>query len=1024
MKFHKYAFTFIFSLCFIVYNAHSQTQLNSGGGTSSYLVNSTGTHVVYVGKENGDTTDNLYSVSIVDGTISKLNGTLVSGGFIFSFKISNDGATVVYRADQDTDNVVELYSVAIGGGTATKLNGALVSGGIVGSSFSITSDNTTVVYLADQETDGVNEVYTVPIGGGTPSKISGTMGSGGSSNGFVVSDDDSRVVYSADQDTDGQFELYSVSISGGTVVKLNETIEGIGINGFKLSNDSNRVVYRADQEVRFKFEIYSVPIAGGTVVKLNGTLPEQGDVYGTFQITGDSSRVVYHADQDTDNIDEIYSVPIAGGTTTKLNSALPHSLSDINDFSVSSDGSTVVYRGDQETLNVVELFSVSVTGGTPTKLSTEGITLSIIDYIISGDSNTVVYRTDQDVANVLEIYSIPIGGGTAQKINQDPASGGDITRYEFSPDNTVVLYSGDQDTNNKTELYRAKISGDENAKLSGSLSGSVRSISGYYIINNNKVIFLDNSKNIFRSINLFTAETDNNWNDTGNWSDGIVPTNSSNALLPSTINLSVNSAVEVNDLYAFGTITVSDGNSLLVNGDYDGSLGTTILNSGSSLIVKGSSTGNITYKRNLATTDWYLVSSPVGGETIEDMISNNSFATGTGSNIGLAPYLNDGTAWDYQTSASTGSLTSGGGYAVKLSASGDVSFTGTMPVSDVGVLITSNTNALNLIGNPYPSFLPANDDADGINDDNDILSINSSDLTEQTIWFWDQSANGGVGGYTQVNQASGGMYIAPGQGFFVSSSGSNTFNFTESMQSHQSSDSFSRNSNRSSRPEIKLALTDGNEVRNTDIFYIDGTTTGWDNGYDSTMFDEANNSFALYTHLVADSQGQDLGIQSLPNEDFESMIIPVGINASVGMEINISASSVNLPAGIKIYLEDKDNNTFTLLNDSSNFRTTLASDLNGIGRFYIRTSSGALSNDNFDLNQVGVYPVDNQLRIVGVQSGIASVRMYNILGKEVLNTSFQGNGFNEIVLPNLQTGVYIVQLQSENGKLNKKVIIE
>ena len=58
---------------------------------------------------------------------------------------------------------------------------------------------------------------------------------------------------------------------------------------------------------------------------------------------------------------------------------------------------------------------------------------------------------------------------------------------------------------------------------------------------------------------------------------------------------------------------------------------------------------------------------------------------------------------------------------------------------------------------------------------------------------------------------------------------------------------------------------------------------------------------------------RNLGIQSLPDNDYENMIIPVGINATSGMTISISASSVNLPAGIKLYLQDTSDNSFTLL---------------------------------------------------------------------------------------------------------------
>ena len=66
----------------------------------------------------------------------------------------------------------------------------------------------------------------------------------------------------------------------------------------------------------------------------------------------------------------------------------------------------------------------------------------------------------------------------------------------------------------------------------------------------------------------------------------------------------------------------------------------------------------------------------------------------------------------------------------------------------------------------------------------------------------------------------------------------------------------------------------------------------------------------------------------------------------------------------------------------------------------------------------------NNLRIVGVQQGKAQVRLYNILGKKVLNNSFIANGINEVTLPNIKTGIYIVQLETENGTLNRKVIIK
>jgi hypothetical protein len=41
-----------------------------------------------------------------------------------------------------------------------------------------------------------------------------------------------------------------------------------------------------------------------------------------------------------------------------------------------------------------------------------------------------------------------------------------------------------------------------------------------------------------------------------------------------------------------------------------------------------------------------------------------------------------------------------------------------------------------------------------------------------------------------------------------------------------------------------------------------------------------------------------------------------------------------------------------------------------------------------------------------------------------MNTSFNANGAKEISLPNLAAGIYIVQLETQSGKLNKKIVLE
>ena len=210
------------------------------------------------------------------------------------------------------------------------------------------------------------------------------------------------------------------------------------------------------------------------------------------------------------------------------------------------------------------------------------------------------------------------------------------------------------------------------------------------------------------------------------------------------------------------------------------------------------------------------------------------------------------------------------------------------------------------------------------------------------------------------------------------------------------------------------------------IYYIDGATTGFDNGYDGPMFTGSNNSFAVYTHLVSDSEGVDYQIQSLPPDDYGNMVTPIGINAVSGSTISIEASTFDFPEGMNIYLEDKEDNSFTLLDGDANFTTTLESDLNGIGRFYLHTTTGSLSADDLSIrNNISIYNSSKEnLRIVGVKNGTnAKVHLYTILGKEVFTTSFQGVRVNDILLPKLAEGVYIIKLSTMNSKTIKKIIL-
>ena len=480
---------------------------------------------------------------------------------------------------------------------------------------------------------------------------------------------------------------------------------------------------------------------------------------------------------------------------------------------------------------------------------------------------------------------------------------------------------------------------------------------------------------------VWNGTTDSDWATASNWSNG-VPTTGVAVRIESAANMpTTSSAIDVRNM---------------------------IMDAGTSFITSSTFAGNLSYTRNLSTDNWYTVSSPVVGETYgDDFVTSNGIAS-SGDNRAIAPYVTSNDSWAYmQAGAESTTFISGKGYSVKLASPGAISFTGTMNVDDTSIALTTSGEGFNLIGNPYPSYINSGS----------ILPNSTSALDAETLWVWNQEDE-----TYDTYVTDDAFKIAPGQGFFVKSGGAEgSVLIAEADQSHQSTDTFQRTE---AKPEIYLTLIDGSASREAKIYFIDNTTTGFDNGYDGEMFGGVANDFAIYTHLVSNSQGKDYAIQSLPRDNYIN--IPVGVNAISGTAITIEASTTNFPEGMNIYLEDTSDNSFTLLDAESDFTTTLGSDLNGIGRFYLHTTTGALStNDVAANNNLSIYTSTREnLRIVGVQNGTANIQLYNILGKKVLKGSFEGNGVNDIALPRLNSGIYIVKIATEKGTINKKIIIQ
>ena len=508
---------------------------------------------------------------------------------------------------------------------------------------------------------------------------------------------------------------------------------------------------------------------------------------------------------------------------------------------------------------------------------------------------------------------------------------------------------------------------------------------------------------VTRTVTVFTSmwngSVDNDWDTAANWSSNTVPGPTASVRIPKT---GITNFPTASNAVTLNAVTIE---------------------SGASLITESTFSGSITYKRKLhLANDWNFISPPVAGVEVGQVLSTTDLQTGSGMHLGLSYYDNSIPGWEYFTTISSGIMGSGDGFAVLVN-SGDIFFTGTMPTGTVNKSLTRDVNGWNLIGNPYPSYLAINNTA---NEDINFLDVNSANLSSNYsgIYLWDvANQNSSI---KVVNHATGPYHMYPGQGFFVNTiSDGNSVSFTEQMQSHQTTGTFYGPIE--ATPSIILAIENNGNVKTTTVKYFDTATAGLDVGYDAGAFTGGGTStFNLNTHLPENSEGIDFTLQCLSTQEYETSVIPVALTTEAGLEIAFSVEALNLPTGIKVFLEDRVTNTYTRLDEAnSEYIVQLDEPENGIGRFYLHTKSSILTTDTIDLNNIIIYKADaSTISIVGLPQDISTFKLFNILGAQLVKNTFMPEGIVNINLPPLPSGIYIVWLENKFGNVVKRIIIE
>jgi hypothetical protein len=542
------------------------------------------------------------------------------------------------------------------------------------------------------------------------------------------------------------------------------------------------------------------------------------------------------------------------------------------------------------------------------------------------------------------------------------------------------------------------------------------------------------------------ATTD--WNTASNWSTGYVPTSDVHVIIPTGATrypeISNTGAASKNiTVNTSATLTINKGYDLTIAGNFT-NRGTVTLNSDSnefsSIIVQGTSSGNITYNRYVNSlsggTGWDLIGSPVNGLQISSFATTNDspLATGNGSGAGdvgeyaIGTYDPSNNTWaNYTTSnVSTIQFTPGKGYQMATESGATMAFTGTIDTDATETIaIESFTDESgrrwNLISNPYPSFITIGPNSTS----NTFLEVNDDVIDASYVGVYGYDADNSNGSDYTIHNNTSSSKIAPGQGFFVAARSTTAANITfkEEMQTTSTGDDFISGDNMENTEVVLRIYNGGNAVGNTKLYFGNDLTLALDPGWDAGSYSQ---SASIMTRLVEEDEGYGMAINAMGLDAMENVVIPLVINQSAGQEFRINLHTSTIPDP-NLYLEDIEEGTFTNLYDSD-FVYVPTSDLSGVGRFFLHMTADTMSNGEVSTSILNAYKeIDaNYITIEGLatQPNETKVRLYNILGLEVLSTTLQNNmGIQKISTIGMANGIYIVELESGTDRLTKKLII-
>ncbi|MCA1965797.1 MAG: choice-of-anchor D domain-containing protein [Flavobacterium sp.] len=366
-------------------------------------------------------------------------------------------------------------------------------------------------------------------------------------------------------------------------------------------------------------------------------------------------------------------------------------------------------------------------------------------------------------------------------------------------------------------------------------------------------------------------------------------------------------------------------------------------------------------------------------------------------------------------------------------------------------------NNINLVGNPYPSALDANE----------FIGDNLNAITG-TLYFWEHYPSnnthilaGYQGGYAARNLVGGvppvspalisglgsslripGRYIPVAQGYFVKGNpngGQVTFQNSQRKfvkENSINSNEMFRQNNSATNPQNSNDEEIPDNYKRLRLGYT-GSTNFHRQLLIGFMNENANDEYNLgYDGEIIDIQPDDSYFQSgsyklvIQGVGFfnTDAIYPLTVKSSQTGTVNFMIDGLeNFDPNQPIFIHDNSNNSYHDIRLTDYSVTIPAGEISN--RFSLRFSNSTLSSNDFENNATFIFfnSTENGIEIANNQNlEIVEATLFSILGQKINHWEINSSE-NNIKLPvkSVATGVYILKIKTNNNNyLSQKILIK